>query len=312
MKTKNEDEILNLVKQKYKNASKKHDIVTGIGTICFIVFIVCSFKNFFIIALIALLVGFATLRFSDSITSEFIEFYKKSYIKLAINNLGFSYESLGGMDKSVFDSFKIYKKSNIKSEDYIQGVYKGVKFGLCDVISSSNKFVNSIDNSGTRLTIFSFIIDIANLYDYFNFTGLVMICEHKNSIKSEIFVIDKALNTKRVKNLVKFNDIAFSDVFKVSSLDGNETKEFLNSNLRSKLVSIHNKNYSSAFGDISFIFGSNLTFIFIKKSENIFHKLDDLDSVSLKDLSITKDGFKEYQDEILGILRILDELGYTK
>ena len=66
---------------------------------------------------------------------EYNEFYKEVFIPALIKDIdeSFTYSAYGGISQSEFNAAGIYRPSTFYSEDSVRGVYKGVKFNLCEI-----------------------------------------------------------------------------------------------------------------------------------------------------------------------------------
>ena len=105
---------------------------------------------------------------------RYYKFYKEIFVRAVINDIdaGLKYDPYTGMQEEEFQKFRIYRKSRIKSEDRITGVYCGIKFSLSEVHSNS-RFYMKTDNP-----LIAAIMLIKIFYDnYMDFDGNVLICE---------------------------------------------------------------------------------------------------------------------------------------
>ena len=71
----------------------------------------------------------------DRAQNEYNEFYKEVFVRALIDEIdeSFTYSAYGGISQSEFNAAGIYRPSVFYSEDSVRGVYKGVKFNLCEV-----------------------------------------------------------------------------------------------------------------------------------------------------------------------------------
>ena len=81
----------------------------------------------------------AKLKSMSKAQDEYNEFYKEVFIPALIKDIdeSFTYSAYGGISQSEFNAAGIYRPSAFYSEDSVRGVYKGVKFSLCEASTMS-------------------------------------------------------------------------------------------------------------------------------------------------------------------------------
>ena len=84
----------------------------------------------------------AKLKSIGKAQDEYNEFYKEVFVRALIGEIdeSFTYSAYGGISQSEFYAAGIYRPSTFYSEDSVRGVYKGVKFNLCEVISHEREY----------------------------------------------------------------------------------------------------------------------------------------------------------------------------
>ena len=129
----------------------------------------------------------------DRAQNEYNEFYKEVFIPALIKDIdeSFTYSAYGGISQSEFNAAGIYRPSVFHSEDSVRGVYKGVKFSLCEVISREREYPRINNKYVAIFILLKYAFD-----KYSDFKGSVLKCEFNKKFNGKTVAVSKDFNTK--------------------------------------------------------------------------------------------------------------------
>ena len=230
---------------------------------------------------------------------RYYKFYKEIFVRAVINDIdaGLKYDPYTGMQEEEFQKFKIYRKSRIKSEDRITGVYCGIKFSLSEVHSNS-RFYMKTDNP-----LIAAIMLIKIFYDnYMDFDGNVLICELAKKTSGKTIVVSRELNAKIFGEKEMMDDVYFMRDFRVFADDKVEARYLLTPAFMERLREI-NRETSGEFS-LSAVFMDERLYLFLNGAPNLFE-------TTLFDRTASIELAREYQTQIRKILSLIETLKLT-
>ena len=227
---------------------------------------------------------------------RYYKFYKEIFVRAVINDIdaGLKYDPYTGMQEEEFQKFKIYRKSRIKSEDRITGVYCGIKFSLSEVHSNS-RFYMKTDNP-----LIAAIMLIKIFYDnYMDFDGNVLICELAKKTSGKTIVVSRELNAKIFGEKEMMDDVDFMRDFRVFADDKVEARYLLTPAFMERLREI-NRETSGEFS-LSAVFMDKRLYLFLNGAPDLFE-------TTLFDRPASIELAREYQTQIRKILSLIETL----
>ena len=199
------------------------------------------------------------------------------------------------MQEEEFQKFRIYRKSRIKSEDRIAGVYCGIKFSLSEV-HSNGRFYMKTDNP-----LIAAIMLIKIFYDnYMDFDGNVLICELAKKTSGKTIVVSRELNAKIFGAKEMMDDVDFMRDFRVFADDKVEARYLLTPAFMERLREI-NRETSGEFS-LSAVFMDERLYLFLKGAPDLFE-------TTLFGRPASIELAREYQTLIRKILSLIETLG---
>lgn len=217
---------------------------------------------------------------------RYYKFYKEIFVHAVINdmNADLNYYPYTGMQEEEFQKFRIYRKSRIKSEDRITGVYCGIKFSLSEV-HSNGRFYMKTDNP-----LIAAIMLIKIFYDnYMDFDGNVLICELAKKTSGKTIVVSRELNTKIFGEKEMMDDVDFMRDFRVFADDKVEARYLLTPAFMERLREI-NRETSGEFS-LSTVFMDKRLYLFLNGAPDLFE-------TTLFDRPASIELAREYQTQI--------------
>ena len=230
---------------------------------------------------------------------HYYKFYKEIFVRAVINDIdaGLKYDPYTGMQEEEFQKFRIYRKSRIKSEDRITGVYCGIKFSLSEVHSNS-RFYMKTDNP-----LIAAIMLIKIFYDnYMDFDGNVLICELAKKTSGKTIVVSRELNAKIFGEKEMMDDVDFMRDFRVFADDKVEARYLLTPAFMERLREI-NRETSGEFS-LSAVFMDERLYLFLKGAPDLFE-------TTLFGRPASIELAREYQTQIRKILSLIETLKLT-
>ena len=230
---------------------------------------------------------------------RYYKFYKEIFVRAVINDIdaGLKYDPYTGMQEEEFQKFKIYRKSRIKSEDRITGVYCGIKFSLSEV-HSNGRFYMKTDNP-----LIAAIMLIKIFYDnYMDFDGNVLICELAKKTSGKTIVVSRELNAKIFGEKEMMDDVDFMRDFRVFADDKVETRYLLTPAFMERLREI-NRETSGEFS-LSAVFMDERLYLFLNGAPDLFE-------TTLFGRPASIELAREYQTQIRKILSLIETLKLT-
>ncbi len=228
---------------------------------------------------------------------RYYKFYKEIFVRAVIKDIdaGLKYDPYTGMQEEEFQKFRIYRKSRIKSEDRITGVYCGIKFSLSEVHSNS-RFYMKTDNP-----LIAAIMLVKIFYDnYMDFDGNVLICELAKKTSGKTIVVSRELNAKIFGEKEMMDDVDFMRDFRVFADDKVEARYLLTPAFMERLREI-NRETSGEFS-LSAVFMDERLYLFLNGAPNLFE-------TTLFDRPASIELAREYQTQIRKILSLIETLG---
>ena len=228
---------------------------------------------------------------------RYYKFYKEIFVRAVINDIdaGLKYDPYTGMQEEEFQKFRIYRKSRIKSEDRITGVYCGIKFSLSEV-HSNGRFYMKTDNP-----LIAAIMLIKVFYDnYMDFDGNVLICELAKKTSGKTIVVSRELNAKIFGEKEMMDDVDFMRDFRVFADDKVEARYLLTPAFMERLREI-NRETSGEFS-LSAVFMDKRLYLFLKGAPDLFE-------TTLFNRPASIELAREYQTQIRKILSLIETLG---
>ena len=185
---------------------------------------------------------------------EYNEFYKEVFIPALIKDIdeGFTYSTYGGISQSEFNAAGIYRPSAFYSEDSVRGVYNGVKFSLCEVISREREYPRVNNKYVAAFILLKYAFD-----KYSDFKGSVLKCE-----------FSKDFNTKFLGEKELLDDVKFNENFRVFTTDKVEARYLLTPAFMGKLNIL--KAYKNTLKSPSAAFMDNKFYLFCFSRRNFF------------------------------------------
>ena len=217
---------------------------------------------------------------------RYYKFYKEIFVHAVINdmNADLNYYPYTGMQEEEFQKFRIYRKSRIKSEDRITGVYCGIKFSLSEV-HSNGRFYMKTDNP-----LIAAIMLVKIFYDnYMDFDGNVLICELAKKTSGKTIVVSRELNTKIFGEKEMMDDVDFMRDFRVFADDKVEARYLLTPAFMERLREI-NRETSGEFS-LSTVFMDKRLYLFLNGAPDLFE-------TTLFDRPASIELAREYQTQI--------------
>lgn len=228
---------------------------------------------------------------------RYYKFYKEIFVRAVINDIdaGLKYDPYTGMQEEEFQKFRIYRKSRIKSEDRIAGVYCGIKFSLSEV-HSNGRFYMKTDNP-----LIAAIMLIKIFYDnYMDFDGNVLICELAKKTSGKTIVVSRELNAKILGEKEMMDDVNFMRDFRVFADDKVEARYLLTPAFMERLREI-NRETSGEFS-LSAVFMDERLYLFLNGAPDLFE-------TTLFGRPASIELALEYQTQIRKILSLIETLG---
>ena len=230
---------------------------------------------------------------------RYYKFYKEIFVRAVIKDIdaGLKYDPYTGMQEEEFQKFRIYRKSRIKSEDRITGVYCGIKFSLSEVHSNS-RFYMKTDNP-----LIAAIMLIKVFYDnYMDFDGNVLICELAKKTSGKTIVVSRELNAKIFGEKEMMDDVDFMRDFRVFADDKVEARYLLTPAFMERLREI-NRETSGEFS-LSTVFMDERLYLFLNGAPDLFE-------TTLFGRPASIELAREYQTQIRKILSLIETLKLT-
>ena len=207
----------------------------------------------------------------------------------------FKIRSIYRYEEEEFQKFRIYRKSRIKSEDRITGVYCGIKFSLSEV-HSNGRFYMKTDNP-----LIAAIMLIKIFYDnYMDFDGNVLICELAKKTSGKTIVVSRELNAKIFGEKEMMDDLDFMRDFRVFADDKVEARYLLTPAFMERLREI-NRETSGEFS-LSAVFMDERLYLFLNGAPDLFE-------TTLFGRPASIELAREYQTQIRKILSLIETLG---
>lgn len=230
---------------------------------------------------------------------RYYKFYKEIFVRAVINDIdaGLKYDPYTGMQEEEFQKFRIYRKSRIKSEDRITGVYCGIKFSLSEVHSNSRFYM------GTDNPLIAAIALIKVFYDNcMDFYGNVLICELAKKTSGKTIVVSRELNAKIFGEKEMMDDVDFMRDFRVFADDKVEARYLLTPAFMERLREI-NRETSGEFS-LSTVFMDERLYLFLNGAPDLFE-------TTLFGRPASIELAREYQTQIRKILSLIETLKLT-
>ena len=207
----------------------------------------------------------AKLKIIGKAQEKYNEFYKEVFIPALIKGIdeSFTYSAYGGISQSEFDAAGIYRPSTFYSEDSVRGVYKGVKFNLCEVISHEREYPR-INNKYVAI----FILLKYALDKYSDFKGSVLVCEFNKKFRGETVAVSKNFDTKFLGEKELLDDVKFNENFRVFTTDKIEARYLLTPKFMGKLNML--KAYKNTLKSPSAAFMDDKFYLFCFSRRNFF------------------------------------------
>lgn len=201
----------------------------------------------------------------DRAQNEYNEFYKEVFIPALIKDIdeSFTYSAYGGISQSEFDEAGIYRPSTFYSEDSVRGVYKGVKFSLCEVISHEREYPQINNKYVAIFILLKYAFD-----KYSDFKGSVLKCEFNKKFNGKTVAVSKDFNTKFLGEKELLDDVKFNENFRVFTTDKVEARYLLTPAFMGKLNMI--KAYKNTLKSPSAAFMDNKFYLFCFSRRNFF------------------------------------------
>ena len=196
---------------------------------------------------------------------EYNEFYKEVFILAIIKDIdeSFTYSAYGGISQSEFNAAGIYRPSTFYSEDSVRGVYKGVKFNLCEIISHEREYPRINNKYVAIFILLKYAFD-----KYSDFKGSVLKCEFNKKFNGKTTVVSKDFNTKFLGEKELLDDVKFNENFRVFTTDKIEARYLLTPKFMGKLNML--KAYKNTLKSPSAAFMDDKFYLFCFSRRNFF------------------------------------------
>ena len=201
----------------------------------------------------------------DRAQNEYNEFYKEVFVRALIGEIdeSFTYSAYGGISQSEFNAAGIYRPSVFHSEDWICGVYNGVKFSLCEVISHEREYPRVNNKYVAAFVLLKYAFD-----KYSDFKGSVLKCEFNKKFHGKTVAVSKDFNTKFLGEKELLDDVKFNENFRVFTTDKIEARYLLTPKFMGKLNML--KAYKNTLKSPSAAFMDNKFYLFCFSRRNFF------------------------------------------
>ncbi len=207
----------------------------------------------------------AKLKSIGKAQDEYNEFYKEVFIPALIKDIdeSFTYSAYGGISQSEFNAAGIYRPSTFYSEDSVRGVYKGVKFNLCEIISHEREYPRINNKYVAAFILLKYAFD-----QYSDFKGSVLKCEFNKKFNGKTVAVSKDFNTKFLGEKELLDDVKFNENFRVFTTDKVEARYLLTPVFMGKLNIL--KAYKNTLKSPSAAFMDNKFYLFCFSRRNFF------------------------------------------
>ena len=207
----------------------------------------------------------AKLKSIGKAQDEYNEFYKEVFVRALIGEIdeSFTYSAYGGISQSEFDAAGIYRPSVFHSEDSVRGVYKGVKFNLCEVISHEREYPRVNNKYVAAFVLLKYAFD-----KYSDFKGSVLVCEFNKKFRGKTVAVSKDFNTKFLGDKELLDDVKFNENFRVFTTDKVEARYLLTPAFMGKPNIL--KAYKNTLKSPSVAFMDNKFYLFCFSRRNFF------------------------------------------
>ena len=207
----------------------------------------------------------AELKSIGKAQEEYNEFYKEVFIPALIKDIdeSFTYSAYGGISQSEFNAAGIYRPSAFYSEDSVRGVYKGVKFSLCEVINHEREYPRINNKYVAIFILLKYAFD-----KYSDFKGSVLKCEFNKKFNGKTVAVSKDFNTKFLGEKELLDDVKFNENFRVFTTDKVEARYLLTPKFMGKLNML--KAYKNTLKSPSAAFMDNKFYLFCFSRRNFF------------------------------------------
>ena len=207
----------------------------------------------------------AKLKSIGKAQDEYNEFYKEVFVRALIGEIdeSFAYSAYGGISQSEFDAAGIYRPSVFHSEDSVRGVYKGVKFSLCEVISHEREYPRINNKYVAAFVLLKYAFD-----KYSDFKGSILVCEFNKKFRGKTVAVSKDFNTKFLGDKELLDDVKFNENFRVFTTDKIEARYLLTPKFMGKLNML--KAYKNTLKSPSAAFMDNKFYLFCFSRRNFF------------------------------------------
>ena len=196
---------------------------------------------------------------------EYNEFYKEVFVRALIGEIdeSFTYSAYGGISQSEFNAAGIYRPSTLYSEDSVRGVYKGIKFNLCEIISHEREYPRVSNKYVAIFILLKYAFD-----KYSDFKGSVLKCEFNKKFNGKTVAVSKDFNTKFLGEKELLDDVKFNENFRVFTTDKVEARYLLTPAFMGKLNML--KAYKNTLKSPSAAFMDNKFYLFCFSRRNFF------------------------------------------
>lgn len=201
----------------------------------------------------------------EKVKEEYNEFYKEVFVRALIGEIdeSFTYSAYGGISQSKFNAAGIYRPSTFYSEDSVRGVYKGVKFNLCEVISHEREYPRINNKYVAAFVLLKYVFD-----QYSDFKGSVLVCEFNKKFRGKTVAVSKDFNIKFLGEKELLDDVKFNENFRVFTTDKVEARYLLTPAFMGKLNIL--KAYKNTLKSPSVAFMDNKFYLFCFSRRNFF------------------------------------------
>ena len=196
---------------------------------------------------------------------EYNEFYKEVFVRALIGEIdeSFTYSAYGGISQSEFNAAGIYRPSTFYSEDSVRGVYKGVKFNLCEIISHEREYPRVNNKYVAAFVLLKYAFD-----KYSDFKGSVLKCEFNKKFNGKTVAVSKDFNTKFLGKKELLDDVKFNENFRVFTTDKVDARYLFTPAFMGKLNIL--KAYKNTLKSPSAAFMDNKFYLFCFSRRNFF------------------------------------------
>ena len=149
------------------------------------------------------------------------------------------------------------------SEDSVRGVYKGVKFSLCEIISHEREYPRINNKYVAAFILLKYAFD-----KYSDFKGSVLKCEFNKKFNGKTIAVSKDFNTKFLGEKELLDDVKFNENFRVFTTDKVEARYLLTPAFMGKLNML--KAYKNTLKSPSAAFMDNKFYLFCFSRRNFF------------------------------------------